>query len=401
MSDDEGLAPHPYAFLVVDRSEGIPSVIRLYCPIPAAALRETRIAKGDDEELFALLLRIADTQQVGDLLCSEEHAEFLVSAGFLVSPDAIDRVTFPCTLDERLLEALPRRVQRTSAELPVATEVNPSLSVEYPDGAHTGSASILAELFPAERVWLNDPRTGQRIAYGRTPLIDKIIEHRSSNSIDISAPTQNALLQLAGVLVHPESAVKTAARWEMDISNAQASFARDRYAVVRDLLPPLQVAALRLHYRSLLAKGFFAFGDSQVERRYWGYQDKIGLFYHRLLTPVACKIAGRALKPSYVYFASYRPGAVLTRHVDREQCEISISFLVDYSPEPEDTSDWPILVESPSRPGIAVAIEQGLGDALFYKGCEVYHHRDALPDGRTSTSLFFHYVPEEFTASLD
>jgi hypothetical protein len=48
-----------------------------------------------------------------------------------------------------------------------------------------------------------------------------------------------------------------------------------------------------------------------------------------------------------------------------------------------------------------VTVFQALGDGLLYRGGELPHFRDVLPEGQTSTSLFFHYVPGDFTGSLN
>jgi len=37
---------------------------------------------------------------------------------------------------------------------------------------------------------------------------------------------------------------------------------------------------------------------------------------------------------------------------------------------------------------------------LLYRGTQVPHYRDALGQGRTSTSIFFHYVPADFVGPL-
>src|SRR5205085_12676542 len=126
-------------------------------------------------------------------------------------------------------------------------------------------------------------------------------------------------------------------------------------------------------------------------------------------------------KPSYVYAASYKEGAVLDPHVDREQCEYSISLQVDYYPEPLDgISPWPLFLEPFVPPKDASASDRRFeqsefksddelkravhlanGDGLLYKGRELVHYRNALPDGNRSTSLFFHYVSESFSGTLN
>ena len=86
--------------------------------------------------------------------------------------------------------------------------------------------------------------------------------------------------------------------------------------------------------------------------------------------------------------------------MDRAQCEFSISFLVDYAPEPDDVSPWPLHMRNKTATD-STALYQAIGDAVFYKGCEVIHYREALPENHSSTSIFFHFVPENFAGDLE
>lgn len=109
-------------------------------------------------------------------------------------------------------------------------------------------------------------------------------------------------------------------------------------------------------------------------------------------------IAGEAIKPSYVYLASYLGGADLKKHTDREQCEFSISLCLDFSPEPQLATSWPIRLDTSAG---TVTLYQALGDGLLYRGTKLPHYRDVLAEGHTSTSIFFHYVAENFAGRLD
>jgi hypothetical protein len=98
-----------------------------------------------------------------------------------------------------------------------------------------------------------------------------------------------------------------------------------------------------------------------------------------------------------VYLASYQPGADLERHTDRAQCDFSVTLCLDYSPEPRNATPWPLYLHKKSG---KVTVFQAIGDALLYRGCQIPHSREALPEGHTSTSIFFHYVREDFKGSL-
>jgi hypothetical protein len=112
------------------------------------------------------------------------------------------------------------------------------------------------------------------------------------------------------------------------------------------------------------------------------------------------EIAGAQVKPSFQFFASYREGAELPPHRDREQCELALSILLDFSPEPVDASPWPLFVQPPHR-DTPTPIAQGIGDAVLYYGREVRHHRETLKSSDYSSSWFFFYVHENFQGSLD
>ena len=118
---------------------------------------------------------------------------------------------------------------------------------------------------------------------------------------------------------------------------------------------------------------------------------------HHQLTAVVQRVAGRPIRPSYVYLGVYREGAVLEPHVDREQCELSVTLLLEFQGAGPDPEPWPLWLRTP---GGDVAISQAVGDALVYRGRTLPHWRTALgPQGR-SMSLFFHYVDADFSGPL-
>jgi hypothetical protein len=124
----------------------------------------------------------------------------------------------------------------------------------------------------------------------------------------------------------------------------------------------------------------------------------VARFFHHQIANAVSAIVGEAVKPSYVYLASYLGGAELKKHTDREQCEFSVTLCLDFSPEPEVATSWPIRLDTPEG---TIKVYQALGDALVYRGTNVPHYREVLGDGNMSTSIFFHYVPESFTGPLD
>ena len=184
---------------------------------------------------------------------------------------------------------------------------------------------------------------------------------------------------------------------EQMIKNVAALFRRRGYAPLRNLLHPFHVAALRRYYRHQIRSGAIELGDRQSVRRYAVHNEPVARFFHHQIASQMSAVAGESLKPSYVYFASYLSGAELKKHTDREQCEFSLTFCLDFSPEPALATPWPISLDTSDG---TVSVYQALGDGLAYRGTRLPHYRAPLPEGQTSTSIFFHYVRQDFTGSL-
>lgn len=211
-------------------------------------------------------------------------------------------------------------------------------------------------------------------------------------------PAARAILVSAGILVDVSRIKKCRQDWETAIDRGAAEFKQRGFVPVRQLIHPFHVSALRTYYRHLALSGQMKMGDHQCSRRYIAHNDPVAKFFHRQLTPLMSRFAGEPVKPSYVYVASYQEGAVLNKHLDREQCEFSVTLNIDYAPEPRIATAWPLRLHADSG---TITVFQALGDALLYRGCQIAHSRNALPAGHTSTSIFLHYVRENFDGDLN
>jgi hypothetical protein len=205
------------------------------------------------------------------------------------------------------------------------------------------------------------------------------------------------VLMAAHVLVEPDYTERRQREHAAMVRRGAAKFRKQGYAPVEGLLHPFHLGALRAYYRQLIRNGGLRLGDPQSSRRYFAHNERIACFFHHQLASVVGEIVGAPIKPSYVYLASYQPGARLLKHTDRPQCEYSISMCIDFTPEPERLTPWPLCLETKEG---TVKIFQGLGDALLYRGPEVPHYRTTLAKGCTSTSIFFHYVHRDFDGPL-
>jgi hypothetical protein len=204
------------------------------------------------------------------------------------------------------------------------------------------------------------------------------------------------LLRDAGILVPEQSANDSHTQCD-GLSKAALLFQGKGYAPLGDLIHPFHIAALRRYYRHQIRTGAIQLGDGQSPRRYVAYNEPVARFFHHHIASRLSAVAGEAVKPSYVYLASYLSGAELKKHTDREQCEFSITLCLDFSPEPRNATPWPIQLDTPTG---TVTVYQALGDGLAYRGTRLPHYRGTLPEGQTSTSIFFHYVAADFDGPL-
>jgi len=205
-------------------------------------------------------------------------------------------------------------------------------------------------------------------------------------------------LAMAGILISPNRENIQSHRMIAMLSRAADQVQQQGYAPIAGLIHPFHISALRRYFRKLVRTGKLALGDSQSSRRYHAHNESVAKFFHHQLTKAVSTIVGQPVKPSYVFFASYQEGAWLEKHTDRAQCEFSVTLCLDYSPEPKRQTPWPIQLHTTKG---VTTVYQSIGDGLVYLGCRLPHSREVLPSGHTSTSIFFHYVPEDFNGPLD
>jgi hypothetical protein len=248
--------------------------------------------------------------------------------------------------------------------------------------------------------WVRDLATNSLHPFWLGPRLERIVSHlRSDEPVPDSVDREaRFLLAAAGVLTHEGGAERRQSEWTEVVKKGVRSFQEKGYAPIRNLIHPFHIAVLRRYYRHAIRSGTIRLGDEQSARRYAAHNESVARFFHYQIANAVGAIVGEPVKPSYVYLASYLSGAELKKHTDREQCEFSVTLCLDFSPEPELATSWPIHLDTN---GGTVTVYQALGDGLAYRGPKMPHYRKALGKGHTSTSIFFHYVPANFSGSLE
>ena len=184
-----------------------------------------------------------------------------------------------------------------------------------------------------------------------------------------------------------------------------AGFEKNGYLFLKDLWDPKELYSPvpeqtgQYNYVDKNPEHFNYFpNEGQVDgstSRYWHPQ------YREIHTGIRFKLEkaiGRKLYNTYYYDRFYYPGQELTRHADRDACEISVSVHVSTNLEGKD-ADWPFWIKTPDTytdktkatvlvPGENRSLVLKPGDGLVYKGCERPHWRDPMPTPKVKKNLF-------------
>lgn len=310
-----------------------------------------------------------------------------------------------CLLDELPLHLLPRSANsQLGSEIRTELYLSPSCKLLSPDTLPEafGYREEISSAFALQGTiaLVQDQRNGSMQPFWLGPVFENAVRKlRVGEPVPPSVPTEiRSVLAAAGILIPPPGNPERNLERQDWVTSARVSFREKGYAPLPGLIHPYHVAALRRYYRCLIRTGTIRLGDEQSSLRYVAHNEPVARFFHQQIALVLSAVAGQPLKPSYVYLASYLSGAELKKHVDREQCEFSITLCLDFSPEPELATPWPICLDAPNG---KVTVYQALGDGLAYRGTRLPHYREKLGPGQTSTSIFFHYVSADFDGKLD
>jgi hypothetical protein len=387
----EGLVLNPLARLSFHRDGDRPVSILVRCPVRERGLQFHEIRS--DDQLFPVLERVLRADGDLELDLSDLESARLRDLGVLIEAREMpEPVAFVAPLTP------PPALVPPSAAPAVAADdepwlVNPSLRLQ--DGA---GGPPLPDGVPAGPVlWVETPGTAAEFPYwpdGHAAALAPLLATR--DGVDVIDASLRPHLRNAHVLVRAGERD----RWRARLEAATSTFRAQHYVSIEEMCPPYFLAALRGYYRALVHNGYVPYAEPGVPTRFGAHNETVGKLILRQLAPVVQQVAGVPIKPAYCYFSRYQLGAVLEEHVDRRQCEYSVSLLLDYDPELADRSPWPLSLVVPAT-GEHVHIYQRLGEGLVYRGRQLPHYRKELPAGHVSVHIFCHYVDADFAGSLD
>jgi hypothetical protein len=390
----EDLVPNPFV-KVVDYFEGKQVVgLSVVVPVRGQGFKVTSFKFADDPALCATLSKIKDTDESLEFEVNESQIQVLAYSGFLVPSAELPRqTTYRCTLADA-----PEVTEIPPGPLVLNGSLTLKLDADFPDSVDE-SAHIPGWLATSSPIaWVRDPDTDMLVPYSlEQEEADAILRIQAGEPPSALGNPLVRRLLAPGILV-PRSATVGAPRWQ-DL-RARAQLDEKNYVMVRNMLPSAQMKAMRRYYADMVSEGMLKWGDEQVKRRFTMPDEGCARYWHLQLASVVAWLTAEPVKPSYSYVTVYQPGAELHRHTDRVQCEYSISFQVDYTPEQSDVSDWPLFLELPNTPPETVPIHFAIGDGLVYRGRTLAHYRQPLGEDRSSSHIFFFYVHQQFDGPL-
>lgn len=162
-------------------------------------------------------------------------------------------------------------------------------------------------------------------------------------------------------------------------------YLRDGYVVIKNFIPK-PFALYLANYLDLLNKNEqLENGDEQVDKSKSIYGDPA---FDTLLS-MCCGSLTETIQvdlfPTYTYARIYLNDSELLPHVDRPECEHSVSVCLFK----EKNIEWPLYIQNEGNEIVGINLE--IGDAVVYKGNKLSHWREKY-DGKEHYQLFMHYV---------
>ncbi|HJR07668.1 MAG TPA: hypothetical protein VJ842_10440 [Pyrinomonadaceae bacterium] len=315
---------------------------------------------------------------------------------------AADEIYFECSLDEPPLDLIPYREReaREGREMPSLESLTLNSNVALQTGgdapAHLAARLPFLDRFSPRRpvVWVEDAGTHALAPYWLKPERARLIEQLKSGTLTPSELDTEVAARFASaqILIAPDAEAARAESWERTCEDLRRDLQTKQHAVLRKIIHPLQLAALRRYFRALDERGQLKASSNKhyAHNRRSIYDEETSRFVQHQITALVNRITHAPVSPSHCQVSVYKPGAFLRRHKDQPQYVWNLSLVVDAVPETDLERAWPICMEVEGR---TQEVRLEIGDAVLYRGSEFTHWRDVLPDGQSVTLLFCFFSP--------
>lgn len=166
------------------------------------------------------------------------------------------------------------------------------------------------------------------------------------------------------------------------------SFLDKGYFVVKNFLDVDFVNFIQHYFFVRIKAGQYEAEDTQAPLSKSFYGDPLMDSVLDLSCKSLSEISGLNLLPTYTYTRLYSIGDELHIHRDRPSCEVSATLSLGI-PDGEKVS--PIYFSEKEDKSNAVEIILEPGDLCLYRGCDLYHWREAFTQ-KWYLQSFLHYV---------
>ena len=156
--------------------------------------------------------------------------------------------------------------------------------------------------------------------------------------------------------------------------------------IVDNVLTQDALKILQEFYRNTIKNNIYLLGDKQ-SNRYKAHNEPMSRLLHYEILPLIEKLTKKKLLPSYTYLSAYVKDSELPGHTDREDCEYTVSFIV----EKPKGCNWPIYVHKkrqpikykgryPDNPPIdeCIPVDCDAGGLMIFQGTDRIHFREKL-----------------------
>lgn len=386
----------------------------------AAAIRQlgARVAAEERVAVIATLFRLYEGGVLRDVAAGDEMTgaagDEIKRTAAAASPVeargrdvgenfAAEEIYFACPLDDSSRRLIPYRERDARAGVPEATplaslELNSHIALQNGDEPPARFAARLSFLdrFAPQRplLWVEDAGTQALAPYWLSPEQAELVGQLKSGERAPAAlePETARRFAEAQILLAPGEAEEREQRWQRACEELRRDLQTRQRAVLRKIIHPLQLAALRAYFRALDGHGHLKASSNKhyAHNRRSVYDEETSRFVQQQITALVNRITHAPVEPSHCQVSVYQPGAFLRRHKDQPQYVWNLSLVVDAEPELDVARVWPINLEVEGR---TEEVRLEIGDAVLYRGSEFTHWRDVLPDGQSVTLLFCFFSP--------
>ena len=356
------------------------------------------------KKLEALFADTTDRAQTLELIYDLYRGGFLLAAAEALASRADEtKPTFSCFLHEQSSRLIPTGKVSQAFVDPRTLVVNKKIQIQTERESSVRSDKVFPRcasfLTGYPLLWVEHPGTKVLAPFWLNDTYRRLIEELLANRMSSSElePSVVSTLAAANVLVPTGYVASQTALWQKNLTDSFTQLRSEQYAVLRNIIHPLQIAALRKYFRTLDHKNFLMPDLQGGSLRYASHNEEVASFIHHQLTTLVQSVTRELIKPSYSFLSVYKSGSFLPKHADRSQCAWNLSLLIDTDPETALSDSWPIYLEVSGQKEIRLA----MGDGLLYRGTDVPHWREALCDGEMTTLILCHFVRDNFEGDLN